>query len=233
MGGQQDVPALFQPQPGVNVAGLDLRKVLMQHLGHGRARHIGALPGQTAVGQIPPRVLGIRHVHIRDNVHDAAVRFLRQALVLAAIARLHMKDRDVQPLRADDGKTAVRIAQHQHGIRLDGDRQLVALRNDIAHRFAEIRAHRVHVHLRIVQFQIAEEHAVEIVVVVLTSVRQNRIEILPAFCDNCRQSNDLRACTDDDQQLQFAIIFKGYITIISHCLSPLTPAQRRYPDGSD
>ena len=43
-------------------------------------------------------------------------------------------------------------------------------------------AHRVQIHLRIGQFQIVEEHAVEVVVVVLPRVRQNRIEILPASC---------------------------------------------------
>ena len=32
------------------------------------------------VRQIPPGVLGIGHVHVRDDIHDAAVRLLRQAL---------------------------------------------------------------------------------------------------------------------------------------------------------
>ena len=216
----------------MNVALLDLVEVFVQHLRHGAAGHIRALLGQAAVRQIAPRVFGIAQVHVRDDVHDAAVGLLRQALVLAAVARLHVENRDVQSLRADDGQAAVGIAQHQHGIRLDGDHQIIGFGDNIAHGLTQRIAYRIQIDLRICQLQIMEEHAVEIVVVVLTSVRQNRIEILPAFCDNCRQSNDLRACTDDDQQLQFAIIFKGYITIISHCLSPLTPAQRRYPDGS-
>ena len=103
MGGEQDILALLQPQPRVNVGRFDLGEVLMQHLRHGRAGDVGPLLGQTAVRQIAAGVLGVSHVHVGDDIHDAAVRFFGQALVLAAVAGLHVEDGDVQPLSTDDG----------------------------------------------------------------------------------------------------------------------------------
>lgn len=43
VGREQNVLAFFQTEPGVNVAGLDLGQILMQHLRHGAAHHKRAL----------------------------------------------------------------------------------------------------------------------------------------------------------------------------------------------
>ena len=99
---QQDVAPLLQPQPRVDVGRLDLREVRAQHLRHRAARHVRALLRQAAIGQIATRVLGIRHIHVGNDVHDAAVRLLRQALVLAAVARFHVENGNMQALRAND-----------------------------------------------------------------------------------------------------------------------------------
>lgn len=132
-------------------------------------------------------MLGVRHIHIGDDVHDTAIGFFRQTLVLAAVARFHMKDGDVQPLCTDNAQAAVGIAQNQHSIWLDGSHQLIALRNNVAHCLAQIRTHGVHVYFRVSQLQIMKEHAVQIVVVVLTGMRQYHIEILASFVDDSRQ----------------------------------------------
>jgi len=55
-------------------------------------------------------MLGIGQVHVADHVHDAAVGLLGQALVLAAVARLHVEDGDMQALGRDGGEAAVRVA---------------------------------------------------------------------------------------------------------------------------
>ena len=217
MGREQDVPALLDPQPRVNVAGLDLGEVVVQHLGHGAASHIGALFGQAAVRQIAPGVLRIAQVDVRDDVHDAAVGLFRQALVLAAVARLHVENRDVQPLRTDDRQAGVRIAQHQHRIGLEFHHQVVALGNDVAHRLAECLAHGVHVDLRICELQVAEEHAVEVVVVVLPRMGEDGVKVLAALFDDRRQTDDLRARAHDDEQLQFAVVLKrGHSFLLVH-----------------
>ena len=208
MGGQQNVFAFLKSQPGVDVRGLDLSEILMQHFRHRRAGHVGALLREPAVRQVAAGVLRIRHVHVGDDVHDATVGLLRQALVLAAVARLHVEDRDVQPLRAYHAQAAVGIAKHEHGIGLHGDHQFVALVDDIAHRLAEVRAHGIHVDIRIGKFQVLEEHAVEIVVIVLACMGQQAIEVLAALVDDRRQPDDLRPRAHDDQKLQLPVILE-------------------------
>ena len=105
-------------------------------------------------------LLIIAQVHVADYVHDAAVGFLGQAFVLAAVAGFHVEDGDMQPLGSDGGQAGVGIAQNQHGIGLGGSHQLVGAVDDIAHGFAQVIAHGIHVHLRILQAQIPEENAV-------------------------------------------------------------------------
>ena len=208
VGGQQDILALLKSQPGVDVRGLDLREILMQYFRHRRAGHVCALLREPAVCQVTAGVLRIRHVHVGDDVHDAAVGLLRQALVLAAVASFHVEDRDVQPLRAYHAQAAVGIAQHEHGIRLHSNHQLVALVDDIAHRLAEVRTHGIHVDIRIGKLQVLEEHAVEIVVIVLACMGQQAIEILPALVDDCRQPDDFRPRAYNDKKLQFPVILE-------------------------
>ena len=209
VGGKQDVPPLLEAQPRVDVRRLDLGEVFVQHLRHGRAGDVGALFGQAGVRQVAAGVLGVGHVHVRDDVHNAAVGLLGQALVLAAVACLHVEDGDVQPLCADDRQTAIGVAQHQHRVGPNGGHQLVALRDDVAHRLAEVRAHRVEVDLRVGQLQVAEEDAVQVVVVVLAGVGQDHVEIPPRLVDHRRQPDDLGPGAHDDEQLEFAVVFRG------------------------
>ena len=91
-------------------------------------------------------------------------------------------------------QAGIGVAEHQHCIRFDLGHQLIAARNDIAHGLAKVRADRVQVHLRIFQFQIMEEHAVQIVVIVLSRVRQNRVKIFPALPNHVAIDGASRRC---------------------------------------
>lgn len=95
---QQYVFPLLKAEAGVDVTGLYVGEILVQHLGHRRACNVCALLGQTAVGQITARVLGVAEVDIGYDIDYAAVGLLREALVLATVARLHVKDGYVQTL---------------------------------------------------------------------------------------------------------------------------------------
>ena len=201
VGGKQNVLALFQSQAGVDVAALDFLQVLVEHFGHGAAGDVGALLGQAVLRQVTAGVLRIAQVHVGDNVHDAAVGLLRQALVLAAVAGLHMEDGNVQPLGADDAEAGVGIPQHQHGIGFQLRHQVVAFGDDVPHGLAQGVPHRVQVDVRVGQLQVVEEHAVEVVVVVLAGVGQEGIEILPALGDDRGQADNLRPGTHDDEKL--------------------------------
>ena len=156
-------------------------------------------------------MLGVGQVDVGDHVDDAAVGLLGQALVLAAVASLHVEDGDVQALGRDGGQAAVGVAQDQQRVGLDLNHQLVARGDDVAHGLAQVGAHGVQVDVGGAQRQVAEEDAVERVVVVLPRVRQQAVEVAAALLDDLGQADDLGARAHDDQELQAAVVIKTNI----------------------
>ena len=216
VGGQQHVALGLQAELGEDVRGLDLVQVGAQHLRHGRARDVGALGGAAGVLEVAAGVLGVGQVDVGDHVDDAAVGLLGQALVLAAVAGLHVEDGDVQALCRDGGQAAVGVAQDQKGVGLHLHHELVRGRDDVAHGLAQVGAHGVQVDVRVVERQVAEEDAVERVVVVLPGVRQQAVEVAAALLDDLGQADDLGARAHDDQQFQAAIVFESNHLIFYH-----------------
>ena len=206
MRGKQDVFSLFQPKPPMDVARLDLGKIVPQDFRHGAARDISPLFRQPTVGEITAGVLGIRHVDVADDVHDAAVGLFRQTFVLAAVPRFHVENRNMQALRADHRQAGVGITEDQNRVRLDLNHKFVGLGDDVAAGLTQIGADGVKIDVGIGEFQILEEHAVEVVVIVLPRVREDRVKIRAAFCDDRRKPDNLRSRAHDDQQFQFAVI---------------------------
>ena len=153
-------------------------------------------------------MLGVGQVDVGDRVDDSAVGLLGQALVLTAVAGLHVEDGDVQALGRDGRQAAVGVAQDQQRVGLHLDHELVTRGDDVAHGFAQVGAHGVQVDFGVVERQIAEEDAVERVVVVLPRVRQQAVEVAAALLDDLGQADDLGAGPHDDQQLQAAVILK-------------------------
>ena len=114
----------------------------------------------------------------------------------------------MQALGSDNAQAAVRVAQDQNGVRLDFDHQLVAFCDDVAHSLSEVLPYRVHIDVGIGEAEVLEEDSVEIIVVVLSCVCQQGVEILAAFVDHRRQPDNLRPRPHDNQQLQLAVILK-------------------------
>ena len=220
VGGQQHIALGLQAELGKDVRGLDLAQVRAQDLGHGRARDVGALGGAAGVLEVAACVLGVGQVDVGDHVDDAAVGLLGQALVLAAVARLHVEDGDVKALGRDGGQAAVGVAQDQQGIGLDLDHKLEGGRDDVAHGLAKVGSHGVQVDVGVGELQISEEDAVQGVVVVLPGVRQQAVEVAAALLDDLGQADDLGASAHDDQQFKAAVILKFKIRHTHKC-SPL------------
>ena len=107
VGAEQNVLALFEAKTFVNVTRLDCGQILVQNFGHGAAGHVCAFLWQAAIGQVTASVFGVGHVHIADDVHDAAVGLFGQAFVLATVAGFHVENRDVQTLCGNGRKAAV------------------------------------------------------------------------------------------------------------------------------
>ena len=91
-GRKQNVFSLGQAQPLMYVRRFNGRQVGVEHLRHGRAGDVHPLFRQAALMKILPGVLGVGQIHIGDDVHNPAVGLLGQALILAPVARLHVKN---------------------------------------------------------------------------------------------------------------------------------------------
>ena len=208
VGGEEHIALGLKAKLRKDVAGLNLLEVGAQHLGHGTARHIDALGGAARVLQVAAGVLGVGQVHVGDDVHYATVGLLGQALVLAAVARLHVEDGDVETLGGNGGKAGVGVAQDEQGVGLRSNHQLVGGRYDVSHRLAQVGTHGVQVHVGVVERQVAEEYAVQGVVVVLPGVGQKAVEVPAALLYDLREPDDLRAGTHDDQQPQTPVVDK-------------------------
>ena len=213
VGGQQNVLVLFQPQTLQHVAFLDFFQIHVQHFCHGRAGLVGALLGQAGICQILPGELGIAHIHVGDHIHDTAIGLLGQALVLAAVACLHVKQRDVQPLRRDGGQAGVGIAQHQIALRLQFGQKLIAATQNITAGHAQILTNHGHQNVRAIlpegvfQLEILPEHGGEVSVPVLIVIDHAAVKIFPAALDDSCQTNNLRTGAAANHDLGASVVF--------------------------
>ena len=157
---QQNIVLFLQPQLMQNIRPPDFGQILMQHLRHGGTGYENPLLGQPALVQIFSGIFAVSQIHVRNDIHDSPVRFLRQALVFAAVSRFHMENGNMKPFRRYGGQTAVGIPQNQQGVRTNASHQLIGSVDNIPYGSAQIIPHGIQIHFRIVQLQIAEKNTV-------------------------------------------------------------------------
>ena len=201
VGGQENVLTFFQAKALVNVAGLDIGEVVVENFRHGGSCDIGALLGQTAVGEVSSCVLRIGHIHVGDDIDDTAVGLLGQALVLATVAGLHVENGDMESLGSDNAEAAVGVAKDQYAVGLGLGEELVGAVDDVAAGSAKVVTDGIHIDLGLCELQVLEEDTVEVVIVVLASVGENDIKILTALVDDGGETDDLGARADNDNEL--------------------------------
>ena len=109
--GEEDISSLFEAETLMDVGGFDLREIGVEHLGHRGAGDIGSLFGESAIGEVTPRVFGVRHIDVGDDIDDTAIRLFGKTFVFAAVSGFHVEYRDMQSLGADNGKTGVGVAE--------------------------------------------------------------------------------------------------------------------------
>ena len=117
----------------------------------------------------------------------------------------------METLGCDGAQARVGVAEDEQGVGLYVGHQLVGAVDDVADSCAEVVAHGIHVDLGVGELQVLEEHAVEVVVVVLSGVRENHVEVLAALVDGGCQTDNLGTCADDNQQFESAIVLKRYV----------------------
>ena len=125
-----------------------------------------------------------------------------------------MEDGDVQTLCANHAQAGVGVAKYEHAIGLEGCKELVATIDDVATGGTKVIAYGIHIYFGFCEFEVAEEDAVEVVVIVLTGMGEDYVKVLAALVDDCAKSDDLGACADDNAKPQFAILLLLYIRII-------------------
>ena len=103
-------------------------------------------------------------------IDDAAVDFLRHALVEAAVAGLHMEDRDLAALGGYGGQAAVGVAQDQDRVGRFRLEHPVGGDDDVADRFGGGCAGGFEEDVRRPDAEILEEDLVELVIVILAGV---------------------------------------------------------------
>ena len=198
--GQENVLAFLQTEALVDVAGLDIGEVVVEDFRHGGSSDIGALLGQSAVGEVSSCVFRVGHVHVGDDIDDTAVGLLGQALVLAAVASLHVENGDMESLCSDDAEAAIGVAKDQYAVGLGLGKELVGAVDDIAAGSAKVVTDSIHIDLGLCELQVLEEDAVEVVIVILACVGENDIKILTALVDNGGETDDLGARADNDNE---------------------------------
>ena len=185
----------------MDVAGLDIGEIVVENFCHGGSRDIGALLGQAAVGEVTTGVLRVGHVHVGDDIDDTAVGLLGQALVLAAVAGLHVEDRNMETLGSDNAEAAVGVAKDQYAVRLGLGEEFVGAVDDVAAGRAKVVTDSIHIDLGLCELQILEENTVEVVIVILARVGENHVKVLAAFVDDGGETDNLGARADYDNEL--------------------------------
>ena len=201
MSRQENILAFLQAETLMNVTCLDIGEVVVENLRHGGPCDIGALLRQAAVGEVSSCVFRVGHIHVGDDIDDTAVGLLGQALVLAAVAGLHVEDRNVKSLRSDNAEAAVGVAKDQYTVGLGLGKELVGAVDDVATGSAKVITDSIHIDLGFCELQVLEEDAVEIVVVVLACVGENHVKVLAALVDDGGETDNLGARADNDDQL--------------------------------
>lgn len=185
----------------MDVAGLDIGEVVVEDFCHGGSRDIGALLGQAAVGEVSSCVFRVGHIHVGDDIDDTAVGLLGQALVLAAVASLHVENGDMESLCSDNTEAAVGVAKDQYAVGLGLGEELVGTVDDVAASSAKVVTDCIHIDLGLCELQILEEDTVEVVVIVLACVGENHVKVLAALVDDGGETDDLGARANNDDQL--------------------------------
>lgn len=100
-----------------------------------------------------------------------------------------------------DAKTRVCITKNEDSIRLGSYHEFVAGIDDISTSCSKVIAYGIHINFRIFEFKVLEEHAIEIIVIVLTCVGKDNVKILACLIDYSCQTDNLWTCTYNNQQL--------------------------------
>ncbi len=138
----------------------------------------------------------------------------------------------MQAFSGNRRKATVGVAENQQCVRLASDHELVAAIDDVTHGCTEIVTDGIHVDFGILEAQVLEENAVQVVIVVLTGMCQNAVKVLAALVNNCCEADDFRARTHDNQKFQLAVVGKFHVGVVCFYLHNIFPRSCSFEPNS-
>ena len=117
--GHQEVLTRLHTQPRVHCGRLDLGGVTLENFKDRIADYEDTVVVDALSEQVFLAAVGVGHEDGAAMVDDAPVHLFWHPVVVAAVARFHVVDRDAHPF-GQDGEAAVRVAQNQEPIGLPG-----------------------------------------------------------------------------------------------------------------
>ena len=197
------IAARLETQALMNDRSVNRGAMIIQNFLHGRSGFHDPVRRQTFRQEVTAAVLGIAKVDVTDMVHNVTVDFFRHAHVKTPVASLHVKHGYLPPFGGNDRQATVRVAQHQHRLRLFLLQHRVGLDDGFADGFGGIPARRVQVMFWPRHAEFLEKDSVQFVIVILTGVDQHMMGDFFQDGDYARQSDDLRPRADDGHDLDF------------------------------
>ncbi|MNP51473.1 hypothetical protein D3C76_1457930 [compost metagenome] len=150
---------------------------MLKHFEHRAAGFDDLIGWQAFAQQVISGDGAVGEIYISGMVNDAAVDFFRNTHVEAAIARLHVKGRDLPALGGQHSHAAVGVAKDQQGLRLDLSQHFVHRDDHITDGFSPTRACSVQEMIRFADTQVLEEDFIKLVVIILAGVNQNMLAV--------------------------------------------------------
>ena len=183
----------------------------MKDFCHRGACDVCAFTRKATFSEVTACVLAVGHVHIGNDVDYTAVGLFREAFVLASVSGFHVENRDMKPFGAYDAQAAVGVSENEDCVWLRSDKEFVAAVDYISAGGTEVIPYCIHIDLGSIELEILEEDSVQVVVIVLSCMCQDYIEVFAAFVDDGRQTDNFRACADYDYEFKSAVILEFYI----------------------
>ncbi len=197
-----EIAPRFQVQARQHFRGVDPVAIMAQHLGHRGSRQGNALVGHTFGQQVPPRVFRIDQVEVGDVIDQLAVGLFGHVAVEAAVARLHMVDRDIHAPGHDGRDRGIRVAQDQDGIGFFVRQDLLRLGQDGPQGLAQTAPPGAQEVVRFAHAQILEKDLVQLVIPVLARVGDDVGDMVLQPGHDPGKPDNLRPCPKDGHHLE-------------------------------
>ena len=163
--------------------------------------------------------------------------FFLDPLVEAAVAGLHVENRDLPALGRDHRKTAVGVAVKQERFGFFAFHDRVGARYHVADGLGGTRAYRIEKNIRFSQSEILEEHLVKFVIEILSGMHEYMLGEFVQFLDHHAQLDDLGSGADDCHDLAHNLSPINNLPVSSTrilstriCVASITPASSAFSD---